>query len=67
MVVAGQPPAQHTARETWRKSWVTRQLWDLIAVGLKGKTKNYLDSWLPQGGKTRQEAEPPFLQQLSND
>lgn len=38
MVVAGQPPAQHTARETWRKSWVTRQLWDLIAVGLKGKT-----------------------------
>lgn len=37
MVVAGQLPAQHTGRETWRKSWVTCQLLDLAVVDLKGK------------------------------
>ena len=59
MVAAGQLSAQYMARETWRKSWVTRQLLDLAVVDLKGKKiKELLNTGFPSEVKPEREGEP---------
>lgn len=72
MAVVRQLSTQHTARETWRKSWVTCQFWILMLLTWKGrKLKN---CWMlvyqhAIGGKTREaerQGEPFFLHQCSN-
>jgi len=47
------------AGETWRKSWVTRQLLDLAVVDLKGKKINeLLNAGFPSKVKPEREGEP---------
>lgn len=58
MVAAGQLSAQHMARRTWRKSWVTHQFLDLTVVDLKGKkTKKMLNSAFPSEVKPERDGE----------
>lgn len=58
MVAAGQLSAQHTARETWRKSWVTHQLLDLAVVDLKRKKiEELLNAGFPSEVKPEREGE----------
>lgn len=56
---AGQLSAQHVARETWSKSWVTHQLLDFTVINLKGKKiKELLNAGFPSKVKLEREEEP---------